>query len=118
MFDQPKTKTLQNFLAREAAGLNRIVGLSIEPDGVFIYTDSSLWCDDAGAGTFRGDSETQAIARFRDQVQPAGEVYDDEEVYQVCPACEYSTGPDGYLGRLLDVLHVRCRACGLIYHVK
>lgn len=66
--DAPKTQAMRRFLVRERA---RVVDLSIEPDGVFIYTDSSRWCDDAGAGTFRGDSETQAIARFYDRIQKA-----------------------------------------------
>jgi hypothetical protein len=56
---------MRQFLDREYW---RVTGLSIEDDGVFIYTDSSKWCDDAGAGTFRGDSETQAIKRFYERV--------------------------------------------------
>lgn len=68
MFDQPKTQAMRRFLQRERA---RITGLSIEDDGVFIYTDSSKWCDDAGAGTFRADSETQAIKLFYSCVQKA-----------------------------------------------
>lgn len=67
-FDHPKTKAMRDFLEKER---HRVVGLSIEPDGVFIYTNSSEWCDDAGAGTFRGDSETKAIRNFYDWVQPA-----------------------------------------------
>lgn len=63
-----KTKALRDFIAANSV---RLKGISIEPDGVFIYTDSSLWCDDAGAGTFRGDTETQAIKRFYSQVQQA-----------------------------------------------
>ncbi len=71
-FDKPKTKTLQNFVNREGPkGSGRVVGLSIEPDGVFIYTDSSKWCDDAGSGTFRGDSELSAIKKFRQRVRKA-----------------------------------------------
>jgi hypothetical protein len=61
MFDQPKTKAMQSFLAKEK---DRVTGLSIEDDGVFIYTNSSQWCDDAGSGTFRGDTETKAIGAF------------------------------------------------------
>jgi hypothetical protein len=68
MFDKPKTKAMQDFLVKEKS---RVTGLSIEPDGVFIYTDTQHWTDDAGAGTFRGDSETQAIKRFYAQVQKA-----------------------------------------------
>lgn len=70
-FDSPKTKAMRAFLQREAA---RVVGLSIEGDGVFIYTESARWCDDSGAGTFRGDSETAAIRRFYECVRPAAEV--------------------------------------------
>lgn len=68
MFDKPKTNTMRRFLENEK---NRVTGLSIEPDGVFIYTDSSEWRDDAGSGTFRGDSETDAIRKFYDRVRPA-----------------------------------------------
>lgn len=67
-YDRPRTKTMRNFLKREAP--HRVVGLSIEPDGVFIYTDSEQWQDDSGAGTFREDSETEAIKYFRSMVQP------------------------------------------------
>jgi hypothetical protein len=72
-FDTPATATLYAFLDKEANNRRRVTGLSIEPDGVFIYTDSSKWCDDAGAGTFRGDSETAAIRRFNEMVQAAPE---------------------------------------------
>lgn len=65
-FSQPKTKAMEKFLEQEAGV--RVTGMSVEPDGVFIYTDSSQFADDAGAGTFRGDSETQAIRRFRRRV--------------------------------------------------
>ena len=65
-FDNPRTKAMRTFLRRER---HRVVGLSIEPDGVFIYTDSAEWCDDAGSGAFRGDSETAAIRRFYEMVQ-------------------------------------------------
>lgn len=67
-FDTPTTKAMVAFLKREK---DRVVGLSIEPDGVFIYTNSDEWCDDAGAGTFREDSETAAIRAFYERVQKA-----------------------------------------------
>lgn len=63
-----KTKALWNFIAANSV---RLKGVSIEHDGVFIYTDSSLWCDDAGSGTFRGDTETQAVQRFYANVRQA-----------------------------------------------
>lgn len=67
--DAPKTKAMKRFLERER---HRVVDLSIEgDDGVFIYTRSAEWCDDAGSGTFRGDSETDAIRRFYDRVRRA-----------------------------------------------
>ena len=65
-FDKPKTKAMKNFLLKE---VNRVVGLSIEVDGVFIYTTSSEWCDDSGSGTFRADTETAAIKDFYLHVQ-------------------------------------------------
>lgn len=68
MFDSPKTKAMRRFLMKER---ERVTGLSIEPDGVFIYTDSSQWCDDAGAGTFREDTETKAIKSFYERVRKA-----------------------------------------------
>ncbi len=68
-FDTPQTANLERFLSMEGPeGNGRVVGLSIEQNGVFIYTDSSLWCDDSGAGTFRGDSESKAINNFYDRV--------------------------------------------------
>ncbi len=71
-FDTPRTKTLRDLIEREGPnGTGRIVGLSIEGDGVFIYTNSWEWCDDSGSGTFRGDSETAAVRRFRSEVQRA-----------------------------------------------
>jgi hypothetical protein len=71
-FDTPRTRTLRKFIDHEGPnGTGRVTGLSIEADGVFIYTDSSLWCDDSGAGTFRGDSETAAIRRFYERVREA-----------------------------------------------
>lgn len=70
-FDTPRTKALAAFLKAEGPdGSGRVVGLSIEPDGVFVYTESAAWCDDSGAGTFRGDSETGAIAAFKANVRP------------------------------------------------
>lgn len=66
--DKPKTKAMARFLEREA---HRVVGLSIEPDGVFIYTNSDEFCDDAGSGTFRGDNETAAIRVFYERVSAA-----------------------------------------------
>lgn len=64
MFDTPRTKAMRLFLMKEQIFNKRVVGLSIEDDGVFIYTNSNEWCDDAGSGTFRGDTETQAIKNF------------------------------------------------------
>lgn len=66
MWDKPKTAAMRKFLEKEKY---RIVGMTIEADGVFIYTNSHEWCDDSGAGTFRGDSETAAIKRFYERVQ-------------------------------------------------
>lgn len=65
--ERAKTKTLRALLLRDA----RIVGFTIEPDGVFIYTDTAHWCDDSGAGTFREDSETAAARYFLRNVQSA-----------------------------------------------
>jgi glucose/arabinose dehydrogenase len=71
-FDTPKTKTLKRFIEKEGPqGSGRVVGVTIEPDGVFIYTDSSKWCDDSGAGTFREDSETLAVTEFYANVRKA-----------------------------------------------
>ena len=69
-FDKPRTIAMATFLDRERRS-GRVVGLSIEADGVFIYTRSSEWCDDAGSGTFRADSETAAIKRFYQRVRRA-----------------------------------------------
>lgn len=96
MFDTPQTKAMTAFLQRERG---RVTGLSIEPDGVFIYTDSNEWCDDAGAGTFRGDSETQAIRRFYDRVQrstanrfePANPYCEREQDLEFMPRLDDST---------------------------
>lgn len=71
-FDTPRTVSMERFLKREA---HRVTGLSIEDDGVFIYTDSAQWCDDAGSGTFRADSETAAIRAFYDRVQQGDGTY-------------------------------------------
>jgi hypothetical protein len=70
-FDTPKTKAMKTFLEREGPnGTGRVIGLSIEgEDGVFIYTESAKWDDGNGAGTFRGDNETQAISWFKQNVQ-------------------------------------------------
>lgn len=65
--ERARTKTLRRLVERDP----RVVGFTIEGDGVFIYTNSSEWCDDAGSGTFRGDSETDAVRRFRERVQRA-----------------------------------------------
>lgn len=59
--DIPRTRAMKAFLVKEAY---RVVDMTIEPDGVFIYTKSADWDDGNGSGTFRGDSETQAIKRF------------------------------------------------------
>lgn len=67
-FDRPATKALAAFLEREKG---RVVGLSIEGDGVFIYTNSWEWCDDAGSGTFVGETETGAIKVFYERVRRA-----------------------------------------------
>lgn len=68
-YDRPRTKTMLRFLEKEAP--HRVTGLSIEDDGVFIYTNSQEWSDDAGAGTFREDSETHAVKSFYERVQPS-----------------------------------------------
>lgn len=64
-----KTKALRTLLEKD----DRIIGFSIEKDEgrVFIYTDSSKWCDGAGSGTFSGSSETQAVRCFKAEVQSA-----------------------------------------------
>ena len=75
-----KTKAMRNFLEKEK---DRVTGYSIEVESekdengrrierVFIYTNSEEWCDDSGAGTFSGDSETKAIKFFYATVRPAG----------------------------------------------
>ena len=50
---------------------SRIIGYTIEPDGCFIYTNSSEWCDDAGSGTFRGDNVTECIRWYKETIQKA-----------------------------------------------
>lgn len=70
--DRIKTKKFAAFLKKESG---RVVGYSIEgDDGVFIYTNSQEWCDDAGSGTFRGDTEGKAIEAFYQRVQKAESV--------------------------------------------
>ena len=69
-FSKYKTKAMTDFLAKEGPqGTGRVVGLSIEEDGVFIYTRSAEWDDGNGSGTFRDDTETKAIKRFYELVQ-------------------------------------------------
>jgi hypothetical protein len=61
-----KTVALRDLIAKDA----RIIDVSIEDeDGVFIYTASAQWDDGNGSGTFRGDTETAAVARFKALVQ-------------------------------------------------
>lgn len=57
-------KTLRALIEKD----DRIVAFTIEPDGVFIYTDSSEWDDGEGCGTFRGDTVTAAIKRYKANV--------------------------------------------------
>ncbi|QGH74986.1 hypothetical protein MAL1_00240 [Bacteriophage DSS3_MAL1] len=72
MWDKPRTKAMAHFIEKEGPnGIGRVTGLSIEPDGVFIYTNSANWHDGSGAGTFRGDSETAAIRKFYERVEQA-----------------------------------------------
>jgi hypothetical protein len=60
---------MKAFLEKEK---HRVVDLSLEgDDGVFIYTRSAEWCDDSGSGTFRGNTETDAIRVFYDRVRSA-----------------------------------------------
>lgn len=61
----PRTKALQDLMRRDA----RVIDVVVDPDGVFIYTDSAEWADDAGSGTFRGDTEAAAIRRFKSRVR-------------------------------------------------
>lgn len=46
----------------------RIVGFTVEPDGVFIYTNSAEWDNGNGAGTFRGDTAAEAMRRYKQDV--------------------------------------------------
>lgn len=64
-----KTKALRTLIEND----DRIVGFSIEKDEgrVFIYTDSTKWCDGAGSGTFSGRSESEAVRCFKAEVQVA-----------------------------------------------
>lgn len=67
--DRPRTKAMKAFLEKEK---HRVVDLSLKgDDDVFIYTRSVEWCDDAGSGTFRGSSETDAIKVFYSCVRRA-----------------------------------------------
>lgn len=57
-----KTKTLRKLLLED----KRIIGFINEGhDGVVIYTNSALWCDDAGSGQFRGRTEGEAARNFK-----------------------------------------------------
>jgi hypothetical protein len=68
-FSAPKSKTLKNLIEKEGPnGTGRIIGLSIEDDGVFIYTNSADWDDGNGSGTFRADTECGAVNRFKSNV--------------------------------------------------
>lgn len=75
-----KTKALRALIEND----DRIVGFIIEKDEgrVFIYTDSSKWCDGAGSGTFSGSSESAAVRCFKAEVQAAE------------PATGFETTPD------------------------
>lgn len=69
-----QSKTFAALVERD----KRIIGFSDETDldGFFIYTNSAEWCDDCGSGTFRGDTVTDAIRKYKRRVQrptPAGE---------------------------------------------
>lgn len=58
-------KTIRALILKD----ERIVGVSAEgDDGYFIYTDSHKWCDGSGAGTFRGDSWSDAIKKYKSRV--------------------------------------------------
>lgn len=57
-----KTKVLRRLLYND----ERIIGFVNEGhDGVVIYTNSALWCDDAGCGEFRGCTESEAVRNFK-----------------------------------------------------
>ena len=69
MAEQRMSLAFKMFLEREKG---RVTSHSFEgDDGVFIYTDSTKWCDDAGSGTFRGDTQLDAIKKFYARVLPA-----------------------------------------------
>ena len=63
-----KTKALQAFLK---ANSHRITNVTIDSDGVWLFTDSSHWHDGNSSGTFRGDSEAAAIRKFNDRITKA-----------------------------------------------
>ena len=65
-----KTKALQAFIK---ANSHRVTRVTIDSDGVWLFTDNSKWCDDHGSGTFRGDSEAAAMRRFNDRITKAQE---------------------------------------------
>lgn len=66
-----KLETAPKSLRKLIESDTRIVAFTIEPDGVFIYTNSNQWCDDHGAGTFREDGVRAAIKNYKDNVRPA-----------------------------------------------
>lgn len=70
-----RTKTLRRLLETDM----RIVGFTIEPDGVFIYTNSAEWCEamNPGCGTWRADTETAAVRDFLSSVTDARK-YEEE----------------------------------------
>ena len=47
----------------------RVIAISVEEDGVFIYTETSKWDDGNGSGTFRGDNISEAIRWYKANVQ-------------------------------------------------
>lgn len=101
-FDTPKTKAMRAFIEKEGPnGTGRVVGLSIESDGVFIYTNSAEWCDDSGAGTFREDSETAAIRTFNERVQKADPAF-------VAAEREWASSPRNPLNA------PHCERCGAV----
>lgn len=70
-FDAPQTQAMDSFIARHGPdGAGAVVGMTTGPDGVCLYTAPALWCDQSGAGTFRGDTETGAIRAFRESAVP------------------------------------------------
>jgi len=63
-----KTKTMARLIEADS----RIIDISSEgEDGFFIYTRSADFHDGNGSGTFHGDNETQAAARFKANVVAA-----------------------------------------------